>query len=147
MKRVYEAFRSPDPVPTATASVFRKAPGLLVLFTRVEWDANGAPHIPGNLDVWKDALNDKSDSKLVHVWGKKAHSWNSPEQLLEAMASLSRVESDTGPLQSYLTLSEIDARRPAGQAAVSGDSATTGQPFFKVQILVHGVLRVSRAQR
>jgi len=113
MKGVYEAFRSPNSEPTATASVFRKAPGLLVLFTRVEWDANGAPHVPGNLDVWKDALNDKSDSKLVHLWGKKAHSWNSPEQLLEAMASLSRVESDTGPLQSYLTLSEIDARRPA----------------------------------
>ncbi len=84
-----------------------------MLFTRVEWDANGQPHVPGNLDVWKDALNDKSDSKLVHLWAKKAHSWNSPEQLLEAMASLSRVESDTGPLQSYLTLSEIDARRPA----------------------------------
>lgn len=115
LKHVYEAFRSPDAEPAATASVFRKAPGLLVLFTRVGWDPDGQPHVPGNLAVWKDALNEKSDSKLVHTWAKKAHGWNNSEQLLEAMASLSRLESDTGPLQSYLTLSEIDARRPAGR--------------------------------
>ena len=115
LKHVYEAFRSPDAEPAATASVFRKAPGLLVLFTRVEWDADGQPHVPGDLGVWKDVLNEKSDSKLVKNWGKRAHSFNSGDQLLEAMASLSRLDSDTGPLQSYMTLSEIDARRPAGR--------------------------------
>jgi hypothetical protein len=115
LKRVYEAFRSPDAEPTATASVFRKAPGLLVLFTRVEWDADGQPHVPGDLSVWKDVLNGKTDSKLVKNWGKRARSFNNADQLLEAMASLSRLESDTGPLQSYMTLSEIDGRRPAGR--------------------------------
>ena len=115
MKHVYEAFRSPDAEPPATASVFRKAPGLLVLFTRVDWDSNGQPHIPGGLTVWKDILNEKSDAKLVRAWGKRAHGWNNPDQLLEAMASLSRLDSDTGPLQSYMTLSAIDARRPAGR--------------------------------
>lgn len=115
LKRVYEAFRSPDAEPPATASVFRKAPGLLVLFTRIDWEADGQPHVPGDLSVWKDAINDKTDSKLVRLWGKKARTWNSSEQLFEAMASLSRVDSDTGPLQSFLTLSEIDARRPTGK--------------------------------
>jgi hypothetical protein len=115
LKHVYEAFRSPDAEPASTASVFRKAPGLLVLFTRVEWDADGQPHVPGDLAVWKDVLNGKSDSKLVKSWGKRAHSFNTADQLLEAMASLSRLDSDTGPLQSYMTLSEIDARRPAGR--------------------------------
>lgn len=114
MKRLYEAFRSPQIDPTATSSVFRKAPGLLVLFTRVDWDADGQPHVPGGLDVWKEALAQKSEYKLVHTWAKRARGWNSPEQLLEAMASLSRLDSDTGPLQAYLTLSEIDARRPTG---------------------------------
>jgi hypothetical protein len=115
MKRLYEAFRSPQIEPPATASVFRKAPGLLVLFTRVDWDANGKPHVPGDLSVWKENLNQKTDYKQVKAWGKRARNWNDPEQLLEAMASLSRVDSDTGPLQTYLTLSEIDARRPAGR--------------------------------
>jgi len=113
MKRLYEALRSPQTEPASTASVFRKAPGLLVLFTRVDWDSNGQPHIPGDLSVWKENLTQKSDYRLVKNWGKRARSWNDSEQLLEAMASLSRLDSDTGPLQTYLTLSEIDARRPA----------------------------------
>ncbi len=115
IKRVYEAFRSPNIAPASTASVFRKAPGLLVLFTRVNWDADGQPHAPGGVAVWKEILNDKSDSKLVHIWGKKANGWDSNEQLLEAMASLSRLESDTGPLQTYLTLCAIDSGRPSNR--------------------------------
>lgn len=113
MKHIYEAFRSPDIEPASTASVFRKAPGLLVLFTRVDWDADGQPHVPGGLAVWKEILGQKADSKLVKNWGKRARGWNNSEQLLEAMASLSRLDSDTGPLQTYLTLTEIDARRSA----------------------------------
>lgn len=115
MKPVYEAVRWPDAEPAATASVFRKAPGLLVLFTRVDWDADGQPHVPGGLPVWKDILNGKSDSKLVRTWGKKSHNWSKNDQLLEAMASLSRLESDTGPLQRYLTMCEIDSGRPSGR--------------------------------
>jgi hypothetical protein len=113
MKRLYEAFRFPQIDPPATASVFRKAPGLLVLFTRVEWDPDGQPHVPGGLDLWKEALGQKSDYKLVHTWAKRARGWNNSEQLLEGMASLSRLDTDVGPLQAYLTLSEIDAGRPA----------------------------------
>lgn len=115
LKRVYEGFRAPQLTPAATASVFRKAPGLLVLFTRLEWDADGQPHIPGDLNVWKDVLSQKSDFKATHFWAKRARSWNSPEQVLEAMASLSRIDTDTGPLQNYLTLVEIDRRRAAGK--------------------------------
>ncbi|MDE1175616.1 MAG: hypothetical protein PW789_03325 [Edaphobacter sp.] len=111
LKHLYEAFRSPNAEPAATASIFRKAPGLLVLFTRVNWDADGQPHIPGGLPVWKEILNDKSDSKLVHLWAKRSRSWTASDQLLEAMASLSRLDSDTGPLQSYMTLLAIDAGR------------------------------------
>jgi hypothetical protein len=132
MKRIYEAFRSPQPEPAATASVFRKAPGLLVLFTRVEWDADGQPHVPGGLDTWKAALGQKSDSKAVHTWAKRARGWNSSEQLLEAMASLSRVDSDTGPLQSYLTLSEIDARRAAGHKLSPDAARVLATNFSKV---------------
>ncbi|HEY0161127.1 MAG TPA: hypothetical protein VGB69_00470 [Edaphobacter sp.] len=115
MKRVYEAFRSPAIEPAATASVFRKAPGLLVLLTRVDWDADGQPHVPGGIAVWKDVLGQGSSSKLVKNWGKRARGWDRSEQLLEAMASLSRQESDTGPLQAYLTLSAVDAKRPANR--------------------------------
>ena len=43
--------------------------------------------------------------------GKRAGHLNSPEQLAEAMFGLCRVETETGPLQIYLMLSELDIRR------------------------------------
>jgi hypothetical protein len=112
LRHLYDAFRSPEAETSPTRSVFRKAPDLLVLFTRVGWDPNGAPHVPGNLDVWKEILNQKTDSKIVREWAKRCHNWDHPEQLLEAMVSFSRIETDSGPLQIYLMMSELDSDRP-----------------------------------
>ena len=111
LKRLYEAFRSADPDSSATRGVFRKAPDLLVLFTRVEWEPNGEMHVPGGLVVWKQILHQKSDSKVTRDWGKHVRSLDNSEQLLEAMAAYSRVETDCGPLQIYLLLSELDSGR------------------------------------
>jgi hypothetical protein len=114
-KHVYEAFREPSPEANAAMGVFRRAPGLLVLFTRVEWEPNGDPHVPGDLATWKDILDQKVNSKAIRSLGKRAHNWDHPEQLFEAMASLSRIETDSGPLQSYLMLSAIDSGRAPQQ--------------------------------
>jgi hypothetical protein len=112
LKRFYEVFQAPDSEPPATRGVFRKAPELLVLFTRLEWEANGAPHVPGDLEVWKEILrHQKSGSKTVRDWSRRARGWDRPEQLLEGMVALSRVETDTGPLQIYLMLSALDRGR------------------------------------
>jgi hypothetical protein len=113
LRRLYEAFREPEPKAYPARAVFRKAPALLMLFTRVNFEADGEPHIPGGLDVWKQILAEKSESKIAHEWGKRARGWKKPEQLLEAMAALSRVDTDLGPLQIYLTLDSIeDGRAP-----------------------------------
>jgi hypothetical protein len=108
---LYSAFRSPDFETNPTRSVFRKAPDLLILFTRGDWDPDGKPHVPGNLDVWKEIFNQKTDSRIVRDWARRSRDWNQPEQLLEAMVSLSRIETDSGPLQIYLMLSELDSAR------------------------------------
>ncbi len=108
-KRLYEAFKEPFPDASAGTGIFRRAPGLLVLLTRVEWEPNGEPLVPGDLATWKGILSDKADSKVLRNLGKHGHNLDSPEQLLEAMVSLSRVETDSGPLQSYLMLSAIDS--------------------------------------
>ena len=115
LKPLYEAFRAPDPEDRSARAAFRKAPGLLVLFTRVRWDANGDPYVPGNLDAWKDLPRERIDSKIMRDWSKRARRWNRPDQLLEAMAACSRIPTDSGPLQIYLTLSEVDGVRPAGR--------------------------------
>jgi len=120
LKHLYDAFRWPNFEVSPTRSVFRKAPDLLVLFTRIDWQSNGAPYVPGNLDVWKEILNQKTDSKMVHDWARRSRNWNQPEQLLEALVSFSRVETDSGPLQIYLTLSEIDSARPPQERLADG---------------------------
>jgi hypothetical protein len=112
LKRFYEDLRGNDLEPAATRGVFRQAPDLLVLFTRVQWEQNGEPYVPGNLDVWKQIIRQKTDSKTIHDWNKK-HTLEHPEQLLDAMVAFSRVVTDVGPLQIYLTMSEIDSGRPA----------------------------------
>jgi hypothetical protein len=111
LKRLYEAFREPEPSAYPARAVFRKAPALLMLFTRLQIGPDGEPRIPGNLEVWKQVLAQKSDSKNAHDWGKRARSFKRPEQLLEAMAALSRIDTDEGALQIYLMLNEVDRRR------------------------------------
>jgi hypothetical protein len=115
LRRLYDAFREPDPKAYPARAVFRKAPALLMLFTRVQWEANGDPRIPGSLDVWKQILAEKSEPKIAREWGKRARGWKKPEQLLEAMAALSRIDTDLGPLQIYLTLDSIDSGRAPGR--------------------------------
>jgi hypothetical protein len=115
LHRLYQALREPDVSSDAARPVFRPAPSLLMLFTRLQWDPDDKPHVPGNLEVWKQILNQKSDSKIMKDWAKRANHFNDPDQLLEAMVALSRVETEAGPVQIYLTLSELDSRRPPGQ--------------------------------
>jgi hypothetical protein len=111
LKRFYEDLRGIDIQPPPTHGVFRQVPDLLVLFTRLEWEPNGQPHVPGDLAVWKDILHQKTDSKTIHDWNKRFRDLDTPEQLLDAMVTFSRIITDTGPLQIYLTICEIDNGR------------------------------------
>jgi len=111
LRTFYDALRAADTNASATKGAFRPAPGLLLLVTRQQWDADGEPHVPGGVAVWKDILRQKSDSKLVRDWGKRANRLSTPEQLLQAMFALTRATTDSGPLQAYLMLSELDMRR------------------------------------
>ena len=114
LRRYYEALKRQDST-SAARSVFRPAPGLLLLLTRLQWEPNGDPHIPGNVEVWKRVLHQKPYTDVAKEWGKKAGSWSNSEQLLEAMFALSRIDTDSGPLQAFLALAELDSRRPAGK--------------------------------
>jgi hypothetical protein len=114
LKPVYEAFRSPGVDAPAAVGVLPKAPDLLVLFTRLQWEPSGDIVVPGGMDVWKQILGDKGgDTRFSRTLAKRARSWNRPEELLEGLAGLSRNETDSGPLQMYLTMAELDGGRVA----------------------------------
>src|SRR5271155_2100438 len=110
MRRYYEALRGTSISPDAVTGVLRPNSGLLLLVTRSWFEPNGQPHVPGNLDAWKKILGQKTDLELGNI-GKHVR-LDTPEQLLETMFTLSRTPTSGGPLQVYLLLSELDARRP-----------------------------------
>jgi hypothetical protein len=114
LHRCYDALRGKTLSPSATASVFRPDPTLLLLTTRMQWDPNGDPHVPGNLQAWKDILRQKNSTELAHAWNVDTKDWkNAPDGLLETMIALSRIGMEGTPAEAYLVLSEIDAKRPA----------------------------------
>ena len=115
LKTYYAAFRASDSSSDAARPAFRLAPGLLLLLTRLQWDQEGQPLVPGNLDLWKQILNQKSDHKVVRDWGKRSAHWTGPEELLAALFNLSRVDTSDGPLQMYLLFSQLESTRPTAR--------------------------------
>lgn len=113
LRNLFDAFRSPDPKDYAAAASFRKAPMLLILFTRLQWGADGQMYVPGNLQTWQQILAERTASNIVRDWGRHFRRLDTPAQLLETMVAFTRVETDDTPLQIYLTLSEIDRERAA----------------------------------
>jgi hypothetical protein len=116
LSRYYGAFRAAGDSEEASAGLpFRPAPALMVLVTRLKWDGNGEPYVPGNLQAWNEILRQKGDSKVIRHRGKRFVGWRTPDQLAEAMFAFSRLGTEGGPLQAYLCLSELDHRRPPGR--------------------------------
>jgi len=77
LRNFYEALRGKDLSPSPTRHSFRPDQGLFLLVNRLSFEPNGQPHIPGALEVWKEAMRAKSESKIVREWGKRAGGWNS----------------------------------------------------------------------
>ncbi len=137
LRRFYEALRGPDIFPAAARPAFRPAPGLLLLTTCLQWEPNGEPLVPGNLEVWKDILHQKTNFRFPRDWDKRTSHLNHPEQLAEAMFALSRMETEIGPLQIYLKLSELDSKRsmqnrlsPPTVLAIAGKYGQFGDQYL-----------------
>ena len=112
----YHALRGRATVPNPARSVFRPDPMLLLLVTRMPLDANGRPHVPGNLRVWADLIREQNDSKIGRQWSKKIGRVNDPDQLIASLLALSRTHTPRSPVRTYLALSEIDRARAGGPA-------------------------------
>jgi hypothetical protein len=138
LPRFYQALRGNDAHPgPAKFLVFRPNPGLLLLATRLEFDSKDEPLIPGDLQVWKDIVRRQPTSKAASEWAHKAGGWNNSEQLVEGMFGLSR-SLNMGPLQIFLTVSEIDRARPRDQRLSPQTVRLLGDKFarFSDQYLI-----------
>ncbi|MGA7169319.1 MAG: hypothetical protein WCA99_21675 [Candidatus Sulfotelmatobacter sp.] len=107
LRLFYDALRSSDSSGSATTGVFRPAPALLLLVTRLQFEPTGEPLVPGNLEVWKEILGHNS---VMRARGAR-RSISSPDQLVQAMFAVSRAKTDEGPVQIYLVTSELECLR------------------------------------
>ncbi|MGO8813902.1 MAG: hypothetical protein ACLQVG_04450 [Terriglobia bacterium] len=121
LPRFYQALRERGISPGPAKAVFRPDPGLLLLVTRMLLDSNGQPHVPGGLPIWDETIQ-ANNSKFVRGWSKKVGHLNTPDDLIEMLFSLSREQTQKGPLQAYLALSEIDRAR-SGETPLSPATA------------------------
>src|SRR5579862_9732445 len=111
LKFFYSGLHSLDTSVPATRGIYRPAPGLLLLVSRLHFESNGEPLVPGNLEVWKDILLAGHPSTRVRRWEARTAHLTDPDHLLQMLFALSRTPGDNGPLEIFMGLSELDGRR------------------------------------
>jgi hypothetical protein len=111
LRRFYSALRGRNASPGPARAIFRSDPDFWVLVARLHLESD-QPAVPGNLDVWREILHRNRETPIDREWAARSQGWQHPEQLLEAMFALSRDVKRSQSLDIYLTLSEIDRRRP-----------------------------------
>ena len=111
VRRFYDALRGKITTPGPARPVFRSSTELMLLTTSLRIDANGQPHIPGNIDVWRSLFikhpHGKYDGKLT----RSAANWRDSDDLLEALFALSRKTVENEPLRMFLALNDVDRDR------------------------------------
>jgi hypothetical protein len=112
MKRFYTAIRGRVTSPGPARPVFRSNTDMMLLTTRLRLDANGKPHIPGSLEVWKNLFTNSPQSKYDGKLTRLAVSWKEPDDVLEALFGLSRKIAENEPLKIFMALSDLDRNRP-----------------------------------
>ncbi len=110
LKRYYSALRGKVTSPGPARPVFRANTDLMLLTTRLDV-TNGQVQIPGDLATWKAYFGDHATSKLDPKLSKASASWNSPDDLIEALFGLSRKAVENEPLKVFLTLSDFNRKR------------------------------------
>ena len=111
LRRNYDALRGKVTSPGPARPVFRSSTDLMLLTNSLRVDANGEPHVPGNLEVWRNLFikhpHGKYDGKLT----RSAQTWRSSEDLFEALFGLSRKSVENEPLKIFLALNDVDRER------------------------------------
>ncbi len=111
LRRFYDALRGKITTPGPARPVFRSSTELMLLTTSLRIDPNGQPHVPGNIDIWRNLFikhpHGKYDGKLT----RSAQSWRSNDDLLEALFGMSRKTVENEPLRIFLTLTDMDRGR------------------------------------
>ena len=111
LKRFYLAMRGKVTSPGPARPVFRANTDMVLLTTRLRMDADGKPHLPGGLDVWKNLFAGKAQAKYDQRMAKAAPGWKDSEEVIEAMFGLSRKIVENEALKIFMALTDIERNR------------------------------------
>src|ERR1039458_2590104 len=111
MKRFYSAVRGRITSPGPARPVFRANTDMMLFTTRMRMDANGKPHIPGSLEVWRNLFLNHPQGKYDGKLTKLATNWKEPDDVLEALFALSRKAVENEPLKIFMAIGDIDRNR------------------------------------
>ena len=114
LKHLYDAYRSTASHASSGAGVFPKNAELLMLFASVKWEPNGDPQILEGLGVWNEIFSKKTKANSTSEWPKQSRRYDTPERFLEMLVASSNLGVTGGPVQVYLTLEAMNAKRPEG---------------------------------
>ncbi len=137
LKRFYMAVRGRVTSPGPARPVFRSNTDLMLLTTRLRLEPNGRPHVPGNLDVWKNLFvshphSARYDSRL----SKAAAAWKDPDDVLEALFGMCRKLVENDPLKIFMAISDLDRWRAKPLEPATVDRLARDWKLFGAQYAV-----------
>jgi hypothetical protein len=111
LRRFYGAVRGKVTSPGPARPVFRSNTDMMLLTTRLRLDANGKPHVPGSLEIWRNLFINHPHGKYDGKLTKAASSWKDPDDVLEALFALSRKAVENEPLKIFMAMTDLDRNR------------------------------------
>jgi len=133
LKRLYDAYRSTAPTLSAATGVFPRNAGLLLLLTRVQWDASGKPQVPGGSALWQQILARQDKVSRIHAGAGFARGAGDPDRLLDALVAYSNLQTENTPAQLYLMLSAIDNARAPQKPLPDATERSLAEQFVHLQ--------------
>ena len=84
---------------------------MMLLTTRLRLDPDGKPHVPGNLEVWKNLFTNHPQGKYDGKLTRLATTWKEPDDVIEALFALCRKTVENEPLKIFMAVSDLDRNR------------------------------------
>ncbi len=133
MKRFYVALRGKITSPGPARPVFRSNADLMLLTNRLQVAADGRPHLPGSIEIWKNLFINHPHGKYDGKLTRAATGWKDPDDVVEALFALCRKAVENEPLKIFMTLSDVDRNRATPLQPETVDRLARGYKQFGQQ--------------
>lgn len=137
MERFYAAVRGKITSPGPARPIFRANADLLLLTTRLHFNSDGTPYIPGGIAPWKNLFVKHPHGKYDGRLTRSANTWNEADDVIEAMFALCRKVIENEPLKIFLAVSNIDRHRSVPLEPATVDRLILSFPLHGEQFALY----------